>query len=151
MHCPDLSPRFLTFLEDYARKAGKDPDRIIEEAVSQAILRHQSLHGPTAHDALLMPPGVQRTLLGLFPQFDPKTVTDTPFGDFMERLPDRNWTYQAGRIGEWWFLMVSTEPQEFPEPVELRSVETSQAYAWLFGFTKSVKFWSATDRFLLVF
>jgi len=151
MNTLPLSSRFLDFLNDYARKTGKDPAIIVEEAVSQAILRHQSAHGPQAHDAVLMPAAVQRTFVGLLPEFDPKTVADTPFGDFMERLPDRNWTYQIGRFDDWWFLVVSTDPQNLPPPLEVRSVETSQAYAWLFGYTKAVKLWSALDRFLIAF
>lgn len=151
MSTVSLSPRFLQFLEDYSRKMGKDPAIIVEESVSQAIMRHQAVHGSEAHDAVLMPPGVQRTLLGILPEFDPTTVADTPFGDFMERLPDHPWTYEAGRLGEWWFLVVSRDPTPLPAPLELRSVETSQAYAWLFGYTKAVKLWSTADRFLIAF
>jgi len=150
MRPPELSPKFLLFLEDYSLKTGKDPAVLIEEAVSQAILRHESA-GQPGHTALLAPSVVQSQLLGWFPEFDPAHGTETGFGDFMERLPDRRWTYQIGRLDEWWFLVVSLAPREFAGPLELRSVETSQAYAWLFGFTKQVRLWSATDRFLLVF
>jgi hypothetical protein len=148
---PNLSPKFLQFLEDYSRKSGRDPAVLIEEAVSQAILRHEAASGDAAHTALLMPQATQNRILGRLPEFDPAHGADTAFGDFMERLPDRNWYYQVGRLDEWWFLVVSLLPQDLPEPLELRSVETSQAYAWLFGFTKTVRLWSAPDRFLLAF
>lgn len=150
MHTPALSTRFLQFLEDYSRKTGKDPAIVIEEAVSQAILRHESA-GHSSHDGLIMPPSSQARLLDALPEFDPRHGTDAVFGDFMERLPDRKWVYQVGRLDEWWFLIVSMRPEDLPEPLELRSVETSQAYAWLFGYTKAVKLWSTTDRFLLAF
>lgn len=150
MHCPDLSPKFLTYLEDYARRIGKDADRIIEEAVSQAILRHETAEGSRQHDALLMPESDQRYLTTLLTGFD-GLPTQTRLGEFLEHLPDQNWTYQAARLGEWWFLVISKDAQDLPEPLELRSVETSQAYVWLFGYSKQVRLWSAQDRFLVVF
>ena len=147
-----LSPRVLEFLGDYAKKAGKDPARIVEEAVSQALMRHSSPEKPSPHDAkILIPDRAKRQLLALLPDMDPDTETDSPFGVLMERLPDKSWTYQIGRLDEWWFLVVSERPQALPEPLEVRSVETSQAYCWLFGYTKAVKLWSSPDRFLIAF
>lgn len=144
-----FSPRFLDFLSDYAHRVGKDPVVIIEEAVSQSILRHES--GQGSHNKLLMPEIQQRILLATFPEFPPLGSTDTPFGEFMEHLPDLSWTYQIGRLEDWWFLVVSREPRPFPEPLELRTTESNQAYAWIFGHHKMVRLWSAPNRFLLAF
>jgi len=146
---PQLSAKFLLFLEDYARRIGKAPERIIEEAVSQAILRHES-DPSVSRNALLMPQADQARLTRLLPGFD-GLPTDTTLGEFLERLPDQNWTYQAARLDDWWFLLVTKAPLELPEPLELRSVETSQAYVWLFGHAKVVRLWSALDHFLIVF
>jgi hypothetical protein len=147
----NFSRRFLDFLGTYSQSVGKSPERIVEEAVGQAILRHQSASHPSPHDgSLLIPAGVERHLLSLLPPFDRKS-TDTSFGTFMEQLPDRNWTYQIGRLDEWWFLLVADEGLNLPDPLELRSVENSQAYCWIFGHAKLVKLWSGPNRFLIVF
>ena len=148
----NLSPKFLGFLEDYARSIGKDPSRIIEEAVSQAILRHTSPEESAAHGhRVLMPREVQKHLLTFLSGFDPRNMTETHFGDLMERLPDKNWTYQVARLDGWWFLVISMDAGDLPEPIEVRSVETSQAYVWLFSFPMPVRLWSDTNRFLVVF
>ena len=147
-----FSPRFLQFLGDYARTVGKDPVRIVEEAVGQAILRHSGPDEPLPVDQqILLDARDRKRLLDLLPDFDAATETDSPFGVLLERIPDRNWTYQLGRYGECWLMVVSQTPQPLPEPIEVKSVETSQAYCWLFGYNKAVKLWSGPDRFLIVF
>ncbi len=147
-----LSPRFFQFLGDYARSIGKSPERIVEEAVSQAILRHSSPDEPSRHDAqVLMPGSVQKRLFSLLPDLEPRTGTESPFGVLLERLPDKNWHYQVCRLEEWWFLVISDQPEDLPDPIDVKSVEASQAYCWIFGYTKTVKLWSAPTRFLVVF
>ena len=147
-----FSARFLDFLGDYARTVNKDPARIVEEAVGQAIVRHSAPDEPLAVDRqILLAPRARRQLLDLLLDFDPKTETDSPFGVLLERLPDRNWTYQIGRLGECWLMVISEVPRDLPEPIEVKSVETSQAYCWIFGYNKNVKLWSSPDRFLVVF
>jgi len=148
----NFSPRFLDFLQDYANSVGKDPVRIVEEAVGQAILRHRSPADPSPHDQrILMGPASRKQLLSLLPEFHPRTETDSPFGVLLERLPDQNWTYQLARLGECWLIVVSKTPQRLPPPIEVKSIETNQAYCWLFGYTKAVKLWSGPERFLIVF
>jgi len=147
-----LSRRFVDFLKDYSQSTGKAPARIIEEAVGQSILRHSSPDDPSPMDQkiLLDEPG-RKQLLSLLSEFDPKTEIDSPFGVLLERLPDKNWTYQIARFADCWFIVVSESPKDLPEPIEVKSVETSQAYVWIFGYTKTVKLWSSPDRFLIVF
>ena len=147
-----FSARFLDFLGDYARSTGKDPVRIVEEAVGQAIVRHSGHDEPSPVDRqILLAPRARRLLLDLLLDFDPKTETDSPFGVLLERLPDRNWTYQIAQLDGCWFMVISEVPRDLPEPIELKSVETSQAYCWIFGHNKSVKLWSSQDRFLVIF
>jgi len=147
-----LSTRFLDFLADYAHSVGKDPGRIVEEAVSQAILRHRSPEEPSRHDArLLMPDTIRRQLFSLLPDLDARAGTESPFGVLLERLPDKNWTYQICRLDEWWFVVISEDAPPLPEPIEVKSVEVSQAYCWIFGYTKTVKVWSGERRFVVAF
>lgn len=147
-----LSRRFVDFLKNYAQSIGKDPARIIEEAVGQAIVRHSGPDEPSPIDnRILLGLKDRKRLLELLPEFDPKTETDSPFGVLLERLPDKNWTYQIGRLEECWLIVVSENPRDLPEPIETKSIEKSQAYCWLFGYTKAVKLWSSNDSFLIVF
>ena len=147
-----LSSRFLDFLQNYARTSGKAPERIVEEAVSQAILRHSSPDEPSPRDAsLLMPGPLRQRLLDLLIDFDHKTETDSPFGVLLERLPDKNWHYQVCKLDEYWFMVVSDQPTDLPPLIDVKSVEVSQAYCWIFGYTKTVKLWSSPSRFLIVF
>ena len=147
-----FSARFLDFLGDYARSINKDPARIVEEAVGQAIVRHSGPDEAQPVDRqILLEPRARRQLLDLFSDIDPKTETDSPFGVLLERLPDRNWTYQIAQFGGCWLMVISEVPRELPEPIEVKSVEANQAYCWIFGYNKNVKLWSSSDRFLIVF
>jgi len=148
----EFSQRFLEFLADYAAKVGKDSARIVEESTAQAILRHSAPDEPKPVDAaILMPDARLRQLLSLLPDIDPASVTHSPFGTMMERLPDLNWVYQLARLDDWWLLVLATAPQPLPEPLELRAQEENQAYAWVFGYDKAVRVYSSNTRILVVF
>jgi hypothetical protein len=151
---PDLivSAPFRNYLEDYAKRIGKSPAIIVEEAVSQAIGRHLAPDKPGPEDTrILAPAGLVPRIVAAVPGVGSPTPVDTTLGEFFEHLPDQNWTYQICQAEDHWFLVVGKAALELPEWVEKKYVEHNQASCWTYGYAKAVRLWSGTDRFLVVF
>jgi len=151
---PDLivSAPFRNYLEDYAKRIGKSASIIVEEAVSQAIGRHLAPEKPGPEESrILASAELTRQMVAVVPGLGASAPVETTLGEFFEHLPDMNWTYQICQAEDRWFLVVGKDVLEFPDWVEKKYVEHNQAYCWTYGYSRAVRLWSGTDRFLVVF